>query len=1046
MFKLFYLRLSYSFIVFFALSPLFASSFSSNKNYVSSVTTDSNHHYRYYFNERLEKERIFFTLFLQIDHQWQDRISEKSFSFANSIEAESWRTAMIHRYHLEETASLETPTPDEENISSFDLNNSSSRSPLWVATQTWNEDWEQKYATWIKQTLNPQLMLEIKLATDCADVAYALRWIFARINKLPMANRLGGSRQLLTNESTKPEWQSLPRDDDWKKDQRFLAALKYLLDNTYTYTLMDDSYPITISTKYLTPGTHHLELYESGSGHTMIVESVNEPGRMPISLLSSTVPKEIRELIPSFYQAIESPTLFREGFYKIRWAQKTDEGWRLIPAKKIPGYSEMQFHLETRAEDRNLPHFIKIYKLLTPNFNFGFAIEQGFQQLVRLLQSRIEIVKNGFEYCQKNDCSPGSDGDENWSTPSRDRRMLDLNETINLMVQIAKTNDLVDFKTLDKNIRNFADQHTFTIENTQYELPAMLMALTYGLTESSPKATIARRWGIWVDGYGPLFVEKLRQSIETRSLQIQKAQSCRDKHCTEGDSEFLKWSTAQVDADILKLWNQIQNLCGLESNDTCLDFDSYLKATPLKNRNAWDWSQQIFYWKSNPNISVNSRWNSPLKFVLSSSSEHFEVTKDKQWISSDHRLFRLNDRNEIKFSNQEQFGQLHFQMNTYFTLTRVNKLITIQIYEAPITKMGQISMALDETCPIRVWWSGPNKKTLSLFTCTQFNEIDLSGQIINSVPILHFHHLETEPAITIMATNDGLYFSDANIDAAKFIKLPILVNDIPSYIFLSRSSQGWAFGSYKHKRTVYVETNGLAMEWPSTPYEIETFLVLPNGQTILRTSADHETTQVWRRQNNATTPLFSMLTTIPGYVSSRWSNLGVLYRDDYNLLNLETLLPVRYACPKTQPLQLHPGGIYSCLDDFETTYFDSKNNILIGPTDSAHIWHNFFFKGTQLWASRSFTQQNLGIASEYFKLEESGPTEPLLQYHFSVLKDDFARSNSDPLLDKQAPSLNRNKANLGLVIEIQAPSSFLLSEVFGVPSSRFILFDDLTPQ
>jgi hypothetical protein len=86
-----------------------------------------------------------------------------------------------------------------------------------------------------------------KVATDCADVAIAARWIFARIHKMPAAQTLAEPNVLFSNESFRNAWSDLPTHEDWTQDQLFRVALDYVLDNTYTHTLWKDSCSIHIS-------------------------------------------------------------------------------------------------------------------------------------------------------------------------------------------------------------------------------------------------------------------------------------------------------------------------------------------------------------------------------------------------------------------------------------------------------------------------------------------------------------------------------------------------------------------------------------------------------------------------------------------------------------------------------------------------------------------------------------------------------------------------------------------------------------------------------
>jgi hypothetical protein len=156
---------------------------------------------------------------------------------------------------------------------------------LWPVTNQWSWDWEVKFAQWVQTELDRTWWTRHRLATDCADVAYSARWIFARNNGLPMANRLGNG-QWFTNRSVKPEWKRLPSAAEWHKDKRFLAALNYFLDFVFTHSLWQDSYPVAINAAAIIPGAHHLSLTDT-SGHTQFIHKVGlQPDEIPILTLN----------------------------------------------------------------------------------------------------------------------------------------------------------------------------------------------------------------------------------------------------------------------------------------------------------------------------------------------------------------------------------------------------------------------------------------------------------------------------------------------------------------------------------------------------------------------------------------------------------------------------------------------------------------------------------------------------------------------------------------------------------------------------------------
>ncbi|OFZ49034.1 MAG: hypothetical protein A2381_15620 [Bdellovibrionales bacterium RIFOXYB1_FULL_37_110] len=168
---------------------------------------------------------------------------------------------------------------------------------IWENKNTWDEEWETEYARWIEKNVDKDFLKNHKISVDCADVAYALRWIFSRINYLPAANTLAGSGDLFTNESFKDEWKDLKTSSDWHNDERFLKALDYLLDNTYTHTLHNDIYPIKISRAIFISGVIHLSLFEN-NGHTRVLTKTNyeDSDQIPIMLMSGTTPRMLRTL------------------------------------------------------------------------------------------------------------------------------------------------------------------------------------------------------------------------------------------------------------------------------------------------------------------------------------------------------------------------------------------------------------------------------------------------------------------------------------------------------------------------------------------------------------------------------------------------------------------------------------------------------------------------------------------------------------------------------------------------------------------------------
>lgn len=163
---------------------------------------------------------------------------------------------------------------------------------LWKVTEKWDLNWEEKFIKWLEKDFNKDFFVKHQIVTDCADAAFALRWIFARMNGLPAANTMAGSHLLFTQDSMKQEWTLIPTAENWYEDKLFLTGLEYILRHAFTGTLGIDGYPIEMSPDAFRVGTIHLD-----GVHTMIISKIDFFGKgAPIWKLSSTVPAEIRVL------------------------------------------------------------------------------------------------------------------------------------------------------------------------------------------------------------------------------------------------------------------------------------------------------------------------------------------------------------------------------------------------------------------------------------------------------------------------------------------------------------------------------------------------------------------------------------------------------------------------------------------------------------------------------------------------------------------------------------------------------------------------------
>lgn len=992
------------------------------ESHLRASPTETRH---YYLTDEIENTRRVFHLFHAKGAELQDLLERKSFSLDEQSHSEAWLQQAIKKYELKSQSAYQKslslqefypfsqlqyfshpddtkpslrpalPQAPSSNSSPFLADPSTSSMnptpfsaespPLWEAQNEWSTEWEMEYGRWVETTLHPNFMVDIKLPTDCADVAYLLRWVFAYIHKLPMAARLGGSGQLFTNETMKPEWLQLPTDPDWKKDLRFRAALVFLLRNTYTHTLMKDSYPVPLNPEKFTPGTHHLELHSS-SGHTMIVNKVNDPNGLPITMLFSTMPIRIRELISTFYQNYETPKLYNSGFYKIRWAKKMESGWHIIPAKALPDYSEEQFRLGSDQGDEanKMPHFIKVFKRLNPQFSFETILSKSYEELQARINDRIQVVEEGYAYCQVNDCSPGSTGDEDWSTPNRDKRLKGLHDSMNLAAQFLTQYEVEVAERWKKLLAEKAQEKSFTIAGKNYSLQQIVIALIYNLTQTDPRLNIDQRWGLSPsEGYGPTLIKTLEKTVSERKNLIQRAEVCRQKQCKEKSEDFRKLNTMILDDKILNLWAGAQSLCQASEPNDCVFLRNLLQSQSLDQKNYYEWYSQVPLWISNPNASLERRWGEQGKsFAFTSPTNQHNAafsSQDNQWFTINSSLMKTSDLSKVSFSANEVMGQLHYASGMYFTYERHEAQLLLRFYSTPQTLLSEVTLRELPTAPLRLWWSSPSKETLSVFSGTHFYELDSkSGTIIKNFAFRQFHHLPMDPRITIIETEQGLMMSDAQSDASHFSAFPFPINKLLHIYEVQRTQLGWLLRSAK--KLYYVEKDSqILIDWDLT-YLAYTF-INPEATTLLRKDSEEKIEVFQRNQNSpdSSTSPFRLIKTIPGslrgIVPDYFTVSRSLNRDaTTTTYSMKTLEPIALSCenPKAQSAILS-NDYYLCSDNKQKELHHISGRLLT-TTESNVYW----FRIQDIDSAINSTHDWL-IASKFLS-SVSGPDNYILSY------------------------------------------------------------------
>ena len=130
------------------------------------------------------------------------------------------------------------------SVTSFAQSIKESSLQIWkVGDRRWTVEEEHRFGKWVEKNITEDFFIRYKIPIDCADVTYAVRWIYARIAHLPAAATTKDG-QWIGHWST--EWGKLPTHSAWHKDLRFRKALLHMLWETTTRTLPFDTYPVRI--------------------------------------------------------------------------------------------------------------------------------------------------------------------------------------------------------------------------------------------------------------------------------------------------------------------------------------------------------------------------------------------------------------------------------------------------------------------------------------------------------------------------------------------------------------------------------------------------------------------------------------------------------------------------------------------------------------------------------------------------------------------------------------------------------------------------------
>jgi len=316
------------------------------------------------------------------------------------------------------------------SIPSFAETANESSLQVWqVGDRRWTVEEEHRFGNWVEKNITEDFFIRYKIPVDCADVPYAVRWIYARIAHLPAAATTKDGI-LIGHWST--QWGKLPTHPEWHKDARFRRALLHMLTETTTRTIPHDTYPVRIDMDSITPGT----VFFITESHSGIIGRVVLGGSTvhPLQTWEATSPQKLQKMSERDFLTPRPESTIYSGLVKFRWPVFENGRWRYLPVGEHPFYSLEQY---SASFSEGHADFVEaVAKRIDPtDYDSREKMEKVLDNTVQYVQERVPIVLAGYERCRRGGCPEGSDLWEVHSTPNRDGKIILLMDHLHHLIE-----------------------------------------------------------------------------------------------------------------------------------------------------------------------------------------------------------------------------------------------------------------------------------------------------------------------------------------------------------------------------------------------------------------------------------------------------------------------------------------------------------------------------------------------------------------------------------------------------------------------------------
>ncbi|MGE3758485.1 MAG: hypothetical protein AB7H97_12055, partial [Pseudobdellovibrionaceae bacterium] len=276
---------------------------------------------------------------------------------------------------------------------------------------------------------------------------------------------------------------------------------------------------------------------------------------------------------------------------------------------------------------------LNVMMRLRPDLDFKLTLEQIIASLRKKFEERIPVIQEGYEFCLKNNCAPGTSGYENWSTPSRDERILSIVAQVDQIVQIG-----AGFGIPTDEIWSQAKKENFLdLDGNLYNLEQLILVWQKGAYSFDPRVNPARRWALQPTGLAANLLEKTSQVIsERKAKNSQQGNQCKTG-CLPGSNDYNKWDTRILDKDIQEFSSLRGTYCHLFPESNCQELESSLSQMQIAvegvSMSLTDFFRKSFFLVSDPRVTAENRWFGRKK-LFDVKTLPFEILSSKSEVSS----------------------------------------------------------------------------------------------------------------------------------------------------------------------------------------------------------------------------------------------------------------------------------------------------------------------------------------------------------------------------------------------------------------------------